>query len=340
MKNTILIYSLLLAFLGSFAWAGDLDRVGTTSGSQLLIPIGARSISLGGASLGNISGAEAIYWNPSGLSSMQNSEFLFNRMTYIADIDVNYFAAAFNGGSIGSFGFHISSLAFGDIEITTEDQPDGNGDTYSPSFFVAGLTYSRLLTDRISAGVTGKYVFEGIEQTSAAAVALDLGVQYAFNNNLRLGVVMRNVGSKMTYDGSNLEQPFTLGSTNINTDTDFFKPTAISSDIPSSFGFGISYNVNVNEENGFIVNAAFTNYNDASDQIFGGVEYDFRKFFYLRGGYNYEAQVDANDQIFGGSFGAGISYPLGSFHFTLDYAFRQLTDYFDSNNVFTIKLAY
>ena len=337
MKNMII--PVLLLFALAQVYAGDTARLGTTSGSQLLIPIGARAISMGGAAMGDISGAEAIYWNPAGVSHQSRNEVLFSNMQYIADIDVNYLGMVYNGGILGSFAFHINSLDFGDIQETTEFAPDGTGNTYSPSFIVAGVTYSRLLTDRINVGVTGKVVSESIQETNASTIALDLGVQYEFNSNIRLGVVMKNVGGKMRYDGRNLERQFEIPGNNPLAENGFFRGSALASDIPSIFSFGLSYHANINEENRLIFNGAFTNQNDASDLVYGGLEYNFNDFFYLRGGYGYEAQ-SSEDQIFGGAFGAGFQVPLGNFNFKLDYAFRELTEYFDANNVFTVKLGF
>lgn len=340
MNKKLMIIGAALLIAMTAVFAGDTGRTGTTSGVQLLIPVGARSIALGGASFADVTGAEAIYWNPAGMSQSHKSEALFNNMQYIADIDVNYLALTFNGGPIGAFGFHLKSLDFGDIEQTTEDEPEGNGILFSPNFIVAGFTYSRPLTDRISAGLTGKLIHEGFLEANANAFAFDLGVQYAFGNGLRVGVVMKNVGSKLQYSGRGLDRTFKLPSTNINTDDAAFRGIALASDIPSVFSFGLTYKVNLNEENNFSLTGAFSNLNDASDQIFGGVEYGFRDLFFLRGGYNYESQVNSDDRIFGASFGAGLKYPLGNFDFSFDYAWRQLTNYFDSNNIFTIKLGF
>lgn len=339
MRHKFFILLILSVFSLTAVYAGDLDRVGTVSGVQLLIPVGARSIALGGASVSNVTGAEALYWNPAGLAYSPRAEFMFNNMQYIADIDVNYLAVTFNGKSIGSFGIDIKNLNFGDIEETTEDFPDGTGVTYSPTFVVFGVSYARLLTDRIAAGVTAKFIHENVMQTGASSMAIDLGVQYSFGNNLRLGVTMQNVGTKMQYDGRDLEEARPISGGSLITDNGYYKGVALKSDIPSLFAFGLNYTVNVNEENNFVVSGAFTNFNDASDLLYGGVEYGFKNLFFLRGGYNYEVQ-SGSDQIFGASFGAGLSYPLGSFNFGLDYAWRQLTDYFESNHIFTIKLAF
>ncbi len=330
--------SLLLAITAwSSLYAGDLNRIGTTSGVQLLVPVGARSIGLGGASLGTVSGAEAIYWNPAGISYSDRSELLVNHMQYIADINMNYLALTYNGRGIGTFGFHLKSFDFGDIEQTTEEQPDGTGVTYSPTFIVAGFSYSRLLTDRIAAGVTAKLVYESVLQTNASTIAFDLGVQYSFSSNLRVGVVMKNVGGKMQYNGANLERQFPLPSTSTQVDDGPFRGVALKSDIPSLFSFGAAYTANINEENVVTASAAFSNFNDSSDQFYGGIEYGFKNFFFLRGGYVYEPQRP-QDQIFGATFGFGANVPVGNFDITFDYAFRQVTDFFDSNNIFTIKI--
>lgn len=339
MNRKILVLAFAFLFSLSTAYAGDLARAGTTSGTQLLIPVGARSLAMGGAVLGEISGAEAMYWNPAGVAYSQKSEVLFNNMSYIADTDLNYMALVFNGGSLGAFGLDIKSLSFGDIEETTELSPDGTGNTYSPSFLVVGLTYSRLITDRITAGVTGKVIHEGILQTSANTLAFDLGVQYAFGSNIKVGVVMKNVGGKMTYSGKNLERTGQMPSSSLIRENGYFSGVALGADIPSVFSFGASYTANINEENSLLFSGAFTNNNAASDDLYGGLQYGFKNFFFLRGGYDYQTQ-GTSDQIFGASFGAGLRYQMNSFVFVFDYAFRQVTDYFDSSNIFTVKLMF
>lgn len=337
MKSKILIIVIVLTLLLNFGFAGDLSRIGTTSGSELLIPVGARSIALGGSVVSSAQGAEAIYYNPGGIAKSDKSEILFSNMNYIADIDVNYFAATFNGQDIGSFGLSIKSIDFGQIDETTEDYPDGTGNTYSPTFVTAGLSYSRLLIERISAGVTLKYIYEGIMQTSANAFALDLGIQYSFNRNLKMGVVMKNVGNKMQFDGRNLEHASIIPGATPDADNGYFRGVTLESDIPSTFSFGATYTMDLNEDNLVHLSGSFVNQNDASDQFFGGIEYSYTDFIFLRGGYSYDAN-NIDDQLFGASFGAGIKYQIGDFDFYVDYAYRQLLDYFDANQIFTIKL--
>jgi hypothetical protein len=336
MKKLMLINLVLILAFFQLLTAGDVSKIGTASGTQLLIPVGARSISLGSSVVSNVKGAEAIHWNPAGMAFSPKSEIMFSTMQYIANIDVNYLAGVFNGGNIGCFGLNIKSLSFGDIEETTVDQPEGTGRTYSPSFTTFGLSYGRLLTDRITAGVTAKFIYESIMQTKSQTFAFDMGVQYAFNPHLRMGVTLMNLGGKLQYDGRNLESSYPIPGAPPTTDNGYFRAVPLASDIPSTFSFGFSYLANVAEMNNVELNAAFTNFNESSDQLYGGLEYGFKDLIFLRGGYLYNLQ-SSDESIFGFSAGAGLKYSLGNMDFYLDYAYRQLTDYFDASNIFCLK---
>ncbi len=333
--RTILSFMLLSAIL----LAGDVSKVGTVSASQLLIPIGARSISMGGAVLSDVSGTEALYWNPAGVAYNTRSEVMFSNMDYLAGIKLNYFAAVYNGGSkMGALGLFFQSLDFGDIEETTEEMPDGTGIYYSPSHVIVGFNYSRMLTDRIISGVTGKYIYESIMETSAAAVALDMGIQYQMNDNIRLGIVMKNIGSKMQYDGRNLEQEYQLPGSTLGSDDGYFRGVSLASNIPSTFSFGVSYKKTVAGQN--IVNAsvAFTNSNDYSDMLSAGMEYSFDNKFFLRAGYNYETQ-EVDERLFGMALGGGLCHKVGNFNLIMDYSYRDVK-YFNANHIFSIKIGY
>ena len=76
---------------------------------------------------------------------------------------------------------------------------------YSPSFISAGLTYSKIITDRVSIGVNAKVINESILDVSATGFALDFGVQYRFPSNLSIGAAVKNVGTNMVYSGGDLQ---------------------------------------------------------------------------------------------------------------------------------------
>jgi len=195
----------LVAFGLSSAFAGDVSRKGTNGAEQLLVPVGARSIATGGAFVSDVKGVEAIYYNPAGLDLAGRSEAMFSYMDYLADIKVSYFALSANLGDLGTFGLSFKTFNIGDIPVTTFEHPDGTGATYSPSLMTAGLTYSKQITDRVSAGATVKVIYEAITNVSATGAALDFGVQYKFPNNMRLGVAVTNSGGNMRYRGPELQ---------------------------------------------------------------------------------------------------------------------------------------
>ncbi len=157
----------LIALAANSLWAGDPARKGTTGAEELLIPVGARGIATGGAMLASLTGLESIYYNPAGLDLSNNTEAMFSYMNYIADINVSYFAASANLGDLGSVGLSFKTFDFGDIPITTNNFPDGTGSTYSPAFLTVGLTYSKIITDRISVGTNVKLITETIQDTKA-----------------------------------------------------------------------------------------------------------------------------------------------------------------------------
>lgn len=332
------ILTLVLIFSVQLGFAGDKSKAGTVSGTQLLVPIGARSIALGQAIVADVTGAEALYWNPAGISSGQRTEVVFSNMSYLADINLNYFGAVYYGGNMGALGLFIKSFDFGEIPETTEEFMDGTGRTFSPTFVTAGFAYARSITNLIDAGFTFKYIYEGIEQTNASTIAIDLGVQYRLNDNLKLGVVMNNVGGKLQYSGRNLERTYQIPSGDPTADAGYFRGVTLASNIPSFFTFGLSYKRMLAEKNMVILNGSFTSMNEYSDQFGMGLEYSYDDMIFLRGGYNYDSQLDSDYRIFGARFGAGLKLNVGTFKVVFDYSYWQVQKYFDNMNVLSVKI--
>lgn len=324
--------------ISSLLFAGDVSRKGTTGAEQLLIPVGARSIATGGAFLSNTTGVEAIYYNPAGLDMAQRSEAMFSYMSYIADINISYFAAGAHLGDLGSVALSFKSLDFGDIPVTTNDAPDGTGATYSPSFFTFGLTYSKIVTDRVTIGVNAKLIHEGIMNATANGFAMDFGVQYRFPQNLSLGVSVKNIGSNMSYGGTDLQVKTAVPDANPNSKLAAYSPVTEEFQIPSYFELSAAYDYSFNQENNILVGTSFRNNNSAEDQLLLGLEYDFSKMFFLRGGYNMLLENNS-ESIYGMTLGAGVKYGFADgVDFQLDYAFRDVREFPTANHIFTIKL--
>lgn len=336
MKKLLILLVLFACLIPNFA--GDKSRKGTTGADQLLIPVGARGIAMGESFLSSVTGLEAIYYNPAGFAHQQGSEAMFSYMSYFADINVSYFAIGTNFGDFGSLAFSIKTLDFGQIPVTTFDAPDGTGDVYSPSFLTAGLTYSKIITDRVSIGVNGKVISESIMDVSAVGFAIDFGVQYKFSGNLSLGAAVKNVGTNMQYGGSALQQRAPIQNTLPGSRTGMFEIVTEAFQLPSYFELALGYKFDFDEQNMLNVASTFRSNNALEDQLKLGLEYGFSNMFFVRGGYDLLLE-NSSQNTFGFTAGAGVNYQMtDGINLTLDYAFREVKEFPTANHIITLKV--
>lgn len=337
MKVLSLVLVILLAAGELFAGGGS--RNGTAGATQLLIPVGARGVAMSGSTLVGATGVEGLYWNPANIASGEyNTSVMFSHMQHIADINVEYGAVATNIEGFGSIGLSLKSLGIDEIPITTVQNPDGTGQNFKPSFMILGLTYARMLSDRISVGLTANIVSERIDLVSATGLAFNLGVSYKNLGNvdgLSFAVVLKNLGPQMKYDGTGLNVKAI--STDLSRPTQWYKIDAASFELPSTLELGFGYNYKFNESNAFVLNGVFQNSNFYGDEYKFGAEYAYNNLFFIRAGYTLLEGVGDDGNIFGLTAGAGINYDLGGIGFKFDYAFRE-TKFFDNNHVFTVQL--
>lgn len=322
-KNKFMSLILIAALLTGVAFAGDVDRTGTTAGVQVQIPVGGRSLGLGGSDIAYTSGVDAIFWNPAGLSDTKGRvDAMFSSAKIIADISTNYFALAFNTGSNGVLGISMKSLGMGEIPITTVQDMDGDGGaTFAPAFSVLGATYARELTDRISIGVNGKLIYESIPGVSATALAFDFGLQYKELMDIKglsMGLAIRNIGSNMQYEGTGTLLRATADG---ETYEDFFDILTSSDQLPASLEMGLSYK----PTDMIMVAAVYQNSNAETDYLKVGTELNFAGIGFVRAGYNFQlnkANADLGYSVYGLTLGAGVKFDVSTTKISVDYVFR------------------
>jgi opacity protein-like surface antigen len=347
-----LAVSLFLISLQAFAGTGR--RRGTAGASELLIPVGSRGIALNGAFTSGFTGLEAIYYNPAGLAASKHSaEAMLSRMEYIADMGINYGAVAGRFGSLGTFGVSIKSLDFGsDIVETTVENPDGTGQTFSPTFFTLGLTFSRQMTDRIFFGTTAKIISERFLNAGATGVGLDFGLQYATGvEGFKLGIALRNFGPRMKITGPELEYRVQIPNTESGSRQENLRIEAGAFELPSTFELGASYVLNFGEKSNVVVMGMFQNNSFSFDSYNVAAEYGFNNMIFLRGGYSLAQREgitnksdgftsSSEDYLFGPAVGGGVKLNLtSSILMHLDYAYRT-TEFFEDNQVFTVSFGF
>lgn len=342
MKKIVLYILIVFSIISTALIAGPKNKYGLSTARELLIPVGSVSTSLGGSNLATTSGLDALYWNPSGLANLSSKtgSVLFSNQIYIADINVNYFAGAYKLPNVGTFGVSINSLNFGDIEVTTVNNPDGTGETYSPTFLTAGLSYARNMTDRIAFGTTVKLLYEKISRETATGFAFDFGLQYnVIGSGLQFGVALKNLGPSMTFSGPDLEQFFQPPGTPSGSSNEPRSITLADFELPTALSLGLSYDFRLDKKNNLMAHGTFQNNSFSSDDYNLGLEYNYNKMVFLRGGYQFGSEK-VDDRVFTGpSFGAGLKYNAAAFNVAFDYAYR-VTDKFDANQYFTISLGF
>ena len=345
MKNTFKIF-LGCAVLASALTAGTVRSQGTAGAAQLLIPVGTETVALNGTNVGTVAGVDALYTNVAGLARHNSGiQGTVSTTTYIADIDVMYAGMVVAMGETGTFGMTIKSLDFGEIPKTTSFAPEGDGQTFSPSFFTATAGFARAFSDRVNVGISGKMISETIEETSATGMAIDVGVQYRFPNQpLTLGVAMKNVGSRMHYDGINLDQDMVPVDSESGSGTETFRIIADNFALPTSLDLSATYTL----INNLDLSGTFTNHSYQSNTLALGAKYSLGSSWFgasttmTIGDDEKPTNVsDADWDEWSGTFwgvamGAGVSVPVGDYMMHVSYALRTANEYFEDQSTMQV----
>jgi hypothetical protein len=342
MNRTVLciVALVVVGLLPAIVFAGAGNRAGTNGASELLIPVGARDIAMGGAATSTSLGIEGLFWNPAAVAkSHHNTSVYVSHMTYIADIGVNYGAISTSFEGFGTIALSLKSLSIGEIPVTTTLYPDGTGQTFAPQFFTLGLSYARQLSDRVAVGLTTTLISERMGDVSASGVAFNAGVIYdnlAAVEGLSIGVTVKNIGPQMSFDGSGLLLQASVAGQ--NRPAQFYRVEAASFELPSSIEFGLGYRRSLDGMNNIVLSTVFQSNNFSDDEYRIGAEYSYQDLVFLRGGYNFaQRQSEERQFLFGPSVGMGLRTALGSLEVTVDYAFRKVS-MFDDNHVIGVRL--
>ena len=327
-KTQILVIIIMVGFLWiSTSYA---QKVGSTSMQFLKVMPSARGTALGEAYTVWATGAEAIFWNPAGLASLDNMAFSTTYIDWLFDAKQGALSYGLSIRGFGAVGVQFQYVDFGNFEETTNERPyisDPNnpgltGRTFSPFSFLVGLSYARYMTDKFSVGVSMKYaheslfdgqkvtamvrqgVFEQVD-TWASGLLFDVGIRYDTGyRSISIGSSVQNFGANVKYAKE-------------------------SNPVPLLFRFGVAANIIGSE--GLLVSGSKDNRlgmafdifhpNDYAQQMHFGVEYEFAGSFALRSGYKFNYDYD------GFTFGAGLKRAFEGIRLTVDYSYGAMGTY-------------
>ncbi len=328
-KITFIIITVIgIAIIAPDLYAGNEERAGESGASELLFNPWAASSGFGNANVASVQGLEGIFLNVAGTAFTEKTELGFTYTDFLSGtgIGINSFAFSQHVGESGTLSGGVVAYNFGDIEVTTVEQPDGDGTTYSPSYTNITLAYAREFSNSIYGGAAIKVINEGISNVKATGIAIDAGIQYVAGDNdeLRFGITMQNVGPTMSFKGDGLS--FKGYTPNGTLQTIEYREREF--ELPSLIRMGASYEIFLAEKHDLMVAATFTSNSFTNDNVHAGLQYSFSKYLQLRAGYTYEKDIWSEEPatVFTGpSAGVSLMAPLskeGSSRFAIDYSYR------------------
>ncbi len=352
----------LLMFPALKVNAGNEDRSGQAGAAELLINPWARGAGWGNVGIANARGVEAMFLNVAGIAFTNKTQVAFMNTQWLkgSGTTVNSFGLTQRVGSTSVLGVSVTSMGFGDIQVTTTENPGDDPNTgigtFSPSFINVTVSYAKSFSDAIHGGFSVKLINESISDLNATGAAFDAGIQYVTGDykNIRFGIALKNIGTPMSFGGDGYSiRGLVNGSDNNLT----LEQRAAQFELPSLLSIGGSYDFlwakktnNIAQDSSNKVKKTKLSYDNAQhrltiagnfisnaftkDQYIFGVEYCWNNMLQIRGGYNYETDLtneETNKTAFTGiNIGASIIAPLNKAkksNFSIDYAYKS-TRYF------------
>lgn len=337
-KKYILTIGLCGAVMASMA--GNKERIGSAGAQEQLINPWARSSGMAGSNSAFATGVECFNLNMAGLSSIGKTEFYYSNMSLFtgSGISINSLGFGQRVGEAAVLGIAVNAMSFGEIEVTTTDNPDGGQGSFTPQYLSLAIGYSRKFSNAIQGGGAIRVINESTGNMTAQGVALDAGIRYVTGayDRAKFGIALRNVGPKMRFSGDG------LATTVILQEAEFtVNQRSESFEMPALLNIGASYDIylfaqementdTVPSDYRITLAGTFTSNSFSPDQVRAGVEFGYKRFFAVRAGLAYEengfaalneGRVNANT---GPTVGMSLQVPFktsdGGFEF--DYGYR------------------
>lgn len=337
MKNILVLASLLAASSlfaqGSGNQGVDLKNTGQATMNFLQVSVVPKAIAMGDAYTAIGTGVESIFYNPAGLTEMDNKVDLFFSMTnWIADIKYFAGAAAWRLGNIGTVGVSLVHVDYGDIIGTSlisvadiANDELGYRETGSVSnvgAYAIGLAYSRRVTDTFVFGLSARYAGQqlgqsllagGMKDNNESSVVFDLGVKYYTPvRGFRFGMSIRNFSNAVKYE-------------------------EITASLPLTFSVGGAIDVlemlqgdRAEGESSLLASVEFSHPNNYTERLHMGLDYSLMGFLSARVGYV------TNHDVAGLSLGVGILPELMGTKAEISYTYSSM-DIFDDVSRFSVK---
>ncbi len=322
--------------------AQETNKAGTSAAQFLKIGVGAKEISMAGATAGLVDNESSMYWNPAGLVNIKRIGIYASHTNWFADIKHNYFGFIIPIGNDQTLGVNATILSMDEMEVTTELEPKGTGEFFEASDASIGLSYSIRLVDFFSFGTTVKFVTQNIYNESASTIAVDLGTQLNTGYmGIKIGMAFTNFGGKLQLEGRDLQKTYDPNINNASNNGVKSNLQTESWELPTNFRVGIGWDaINkydaamLSDEHRLRVGVDANHPNDAPENVAVGMEYEWRSLISIRSGYHF------NDDVRNWVIGFGLNWQIpNSLRIGVDYAYSEL-DKLNDVHTFTFRVGF
>ena len=320
------------------------------------IGVDAAALGMSNAVVAKTNDVNSGYWNPAGLTKLEDKQLALMHSSYFANIaNYDYAAFAMPLDNDSAFGISLIRFAVDDILDTTElidDQGNVNYDRinlFSTADYGLTFSYARNLPiEGLRYGVNAKVIRRIIgDFASSWGFGLDAAIQFENDNNWKFGVMARDITTTFNswsfndeaieriqnaIEGQNQELPETSEITIPKLQLGVSKKYVFRYD----YSLEAEFDLNVRfEQNNDIISTSFASINPAL-----GFEFGYIDMIFLRtgvGNFQTERQLDNSETTtFQPSLGVGFKYK----GIEVDYAFTDIGDQSIAlySNVFSLKV--
>ncbi len=234
MKHKILLVALLAAFTLELTAQSSIEKNGqtlntiTTAVPLLMIGPDARAGGMGDGGVASTPDINSMHWNAAKYSRIKDDMgFSFNYTPWLRnlvnDINLAYVSFYKRIDKVSTVAATLRYFSLGEITFTN-DVGDPLG-TYKPNEFAVDAAYSRILTDKLSLAVAGRFIYsnltqgqyvQGVETSAGTSVAADVSLYWEDEVNwfastpasFAWGINISNIGNKISYSKTNIERDF------------------------------------------------------------------------------------------------------------------------------------
>ncbi|MGE5804238.1 MAG: type IX secretion system protein PorQ [Ignavibacteria bacterium] len=266
----------------------------------LRLDMSARAGALAGSFISNNDDANVIFYNPAGLKLLSENPISFSFAKHLLDINlasISYSTQLFDIGRIGAAVKYINYGTF-----TSADDVGREGGEFGAGDVVFILGYANELDVNFYYGANVKVIYSSIEKYSSSALAADLGLHYAFPEQLlNIGFSVLNLGSQLSSYADTKEE------------------------LPLDIAFGLSKRL---EHLPLRLSLDFHKLNEEREDFVQhfkaftvGAEFSLSKVLRLRLGYDNEKRTELKVGSFAGiaGFNVGLGAIISDYNF--DYGF-------------------